>query len=117
MITTRPDGVVLLDGKEPLLDASLLDRFIAVVDRVKPAVVKAREHLSHVKNGRPTVPESWIYGIIWAETGFLGPDGGETAVSPAGAIGRMQLMPFWFTVPTAIGDGQPHTTDEMMHDA
>ena len=102
-------GVIYLDGAMPTLPASQRDRLLAIYDRIKSYVQS--------NSARTGITENWIMGIVWAETGFLGPVGGESAVSPAGAIGRMQLMPFWFSSPTAIGDGKAHSIDEMKNDA
>ncbi len=105
----QPNGTIALsDGRVPVLDPSVQPKFSAIVAKLAPLIV--------ANAARTGLPPAWIAGIVWAETGFLGPVGGESAVSPAGAIGRMQLMPFWFTVPTAIGDGVAHSIDEMKHD-
>ena len=101
-------GRITVDGITPTLSLGTRTKFLSIVEKLRPIV---RSHAA-----RTGIPESWIFGIIWAETGFLGAEGGATAVSPAGAIGRMQLMPFWFSGPTAIGDGRGHTTAEMFDD-
>ena len=108
--TVQPGGFVAdRDGVRLVLPASALPKFRSIVSYLQTLIDD---------NARRTgVPAAWIAGIVWAETGFLGAAGGhsDAAVSPAGAVGRMQLMPFWFLSPTAIGDGKPHTRDEMTH--
>ncbi len=48
---------------------------------------------------RAGLEPSLVLGLIEVESGFR-----KYAVSPAGALGYMQVMPFWAKV---IGDGQP----------
>lgn len=102
------NGLVLVDGKINQLDTTSNKKFQEIVAKLWP-IIKANSN-------RAGVSSATIAGIIWAETGFLGPVNGATAISPSGAIGRMQLMPFWFNKPTAIGDGKAHTQEEMFQD-
>ena len=113
--TVASNGVVSLDGRALVLPAASAKTFLAIVDALRPIV--------DANSARTGVPASWIYGIIWTETGFLGPKGGERAISPpdkdgTSAYGRMQLKPFWFSkAGTGIGDGVAHSNEEMLHDA
>lgn len=107
--TVQPDSSVRLNGVLLVLDKASNTRFQAIVTKLWPII--------DANSRRTGVPAATIAAIIWSETGFLGPTNGATAVSPAGAIGRMQLMPFWFDKPTQIGDGKAHTREEMFNDA
>jgi len=107
--TVDGSGIVRLDGKIIVLPASSLPKFAAVMNALLPLI--------NSNARRVGVLASTIAGIIWAETGFLGPVNGAKAVSASGAIGRMQLMPFWFNKPNVIGDGKAHNSEEMMNDA
>jgi hypothetical protein len=77
--TTRPDWTVVVDGQVPVLrgwDASAFEE--RVRSRWGPLI--------HSAAAEAGVPPSWVAGIIWAESG-----GDPSAVSPAGAVGLMQL--------------------------
>ncbi len=101
-------GLVELNGKVLLLPTTVIPKFKAIVEYLAPLI--------DLHSRRSGVPRSWIAGIIWAETGFLGPKGGARGLSHVGATGRMQLMPFWYTKPSIIGDGKAHTQEEMFDD-
>lgn len=61
-----------------------------------------REHVAKLASDHD-IPESLIYSIIRAESSFL-----PTAISPAGAVGLMQLMP---TTAAAMSNGNKRKID------
>lgn len=112
--TISPSGIISLQGRVLTLPDISTKKFFAVVEVVRP--------YAEAEAKRTGVPVQWIYSIIWTETGFLGPVNGEKAISPpdkdgTSAYGRMQIKPFLFDKPTAIGDGRAHSSAEMQHDA
>lgn len=76
---TRDDGSVEVDGSVPELSEPARSTMIERVCRRWGAAARA----AGAKYG---VPESWILGMIWAESG-----GDPTAQSPDGGLGLMQL--------------------------
>jgi hypothetical protein len=77
--TTRPDWTVQVDGEVPLLSGWNLDAF-------RQRVLARWGELADRAALAAGVPPSWVKGVIWAESG-----GDPNAVSPAGAVGLMQL--------------------------
>jgi len=91
---TNPGGFIELEGAGvPLLPSS---------DARLPEMVATWQNFSQYlgpaadKNG---LPRSWVLAFACVETGFLSkdPNAQATAVSGAGAVGVMQLMPQYFT--------------------
>ncbi|BBB13978.1 lytic transglycosylase domain-containing protein [Sphingopyxis sp. FD7] len=72
----------------------------AAAERVAPRIVDIASHVAEASQ-RFGIPESWIYAVMRTESaGRIG------AVSPAGAMGLMQLMPgTWARQRTRFGLG------------
>jgi soluble lytic murein transglycosylase-like protein len=79
--TTQPSGLVLVDQgqglKAPMFGAGRNSRRVARWTSIAQSASAAYD-----------VPIEWILGVIWAESA-----GRPDAISPAGAVGLMQVMP------------------------
>jgi len=90
---TMTDGTVQIqknDGTFDVVrpDGAYLPRISSVLDKWTPLLMQ--------ESKRTGVPFSWLVSFVTAES-----NGDPRAVSPAGAVGLMQLMPMWWRGHTA----------------